>query len=226
MPVVKIISPINGALAQRTVNVMTAANSSVTSITLNVDGVSVASSPPANFSWDSTTVPDGSHTIAIAAFGSNGEVGSDSLSLDVENGAIPTPTPTPAPTPSPTPTPMPTPSPTPTPTPGPANLSPQTLSFGVHKLGTTSATRMVTIVNPLASKAPLVIDGLPMMAGPFLIDATKTTCSDGISLARGKSCKIGFQFAPTFDGRQTMSFGIGDNASNGPNKILLEGTGK
>ena len=107
----------------------------------------------------------------------------------------------------------------------PARASPQAISFGRHKLGTTSAIRMVTIVNPRVNKAPLLIDGLSMTAGQFAIDAARTTCVNGLSLARGKSCHVGLQFAPTSSGAQSTTLVVTDSSSNGPHQVVLKGTG-
>jgi hypothetical protein len=111
------------------------------------------------------------------------------------------------------------------PPPEPARASPKTILFGRHKLGTTSAIRLVTIVNPLVNKSPLLIDGLSITTGQFVIDAARTTCVDGLSLARGKNCHVGVQFAPTSSGVQSNTLVVTDSSSNGPHQILLKGTG-
>ncbi len=117
------------------------------------------------------------------------------------------------------------------PSPGPVRASPQTISFGRHKLGTASATRLATIINPKVNKAPLTIGRLSMTtgsmtAGQFLIDAARTTCVNGMSLARGKTCRIGVQFAPSATGPQTAMLVVSDNSSNGPHQVLLKGSGR
>ena len=126
LPAAKIMSPVNDSVVQNTVIISTAVSSQVQWINLYVDGNYIVSSPPYNFTWDSTKVANGAHTISIEAFssssGSRIEVGSDSITVDVENGAITsTPTPTPKLTATPTPTPI---APTPTPTPVSATPTP------------------------------------------------------------------------------------------------------
>ncbi len=94
------MSPVNDSVVQNTVIISTAVSSQVQWINLYVDGNYIVSSPPYNFTWDSTKVANGSHTISIEAFSSSSgtriEVGSDSITVDVENGtSTSTPTPTP-----------------------------------------------------------------------------------------------------------------------------------
>jgi hypothetical protein len=99
---------------------------------LEVDGTAVLSGS-GNFTWNSTTVANGAHTLMVRVFQQGGTVpiGTAYVSTIVSNvTATPTPTP-PTPTPAPpTPTPgVPTPTPgVPTPTPTPAPLHFSTLS--------------------------------------------------------------------------------------------------
>jgi hypothetical protein len=71
---------------------------------LYVDGAYWVSTPPSVFSWNSTTVSNGSHTISAKAFDSSDNLlGTSSIILNVANGsasATPTRTPTPTPTPA------------------------------------------------------------------------------------------------------------------------------
>ncbi len=75
-----------------------------------VDGTYLASSPPSSILWDSTSVPDGTHTLSISGFDSSSNVvGAASVVVIVANVSdTPTPTviatstPTPAPTSTPT----------------------------------------------------------------------------------------------------------------------------
>lgn len=98
---------------------------------LRVDGVSVLSGS-GNFTWDSTTVANGAHTLMVRVFQQGGTtpIGTAYVSIVVSNSAA-SPTPVPSATPSPpasTPTPTSTPSstpkattsPTPTATPTPS----------------------------------------------------------------------------------------------------------
>jgi hypothetical protein len=65
---------------------VTQVSPSVTWINIYIDGGYFASSPPYTFSWNSTTVPNGSHTISTRAFNSSGtQLGTDSISVSVAN---------------------------------------------------------------------------------------------------------------------------------------------
>jgi hypothetical protein len=83
---VKITSPANGASVSGTVSIVTQVSSSVSWINVYIDGNYLASSPPFTFSWNSTTVPNGTHTISSTAFSSSGaNLGSYSISVTVAN---------------------------------------------------------------------------------------------------------------------------------------------
>ncbi len=89
---------------------------------LQVDGVHVLAGA-GNFTWNSTTVANGSHTLTVRVFQQGGTVpiGTAYVSIIVNNSSA-TPTPDP-PTPTPTSDP-PTPTPVPTATPSPGSLPP------------------------------------------------------------------------------------------------------
>jgi hypothetical protein len=68
------------------VSIVTQVTSAASWINIYIDGSYFASSPPLTFSWNSITVPNGSHTISTRAFGGSGtQVGSDSISVTVTN---------------------------------------------------------------------------------------------------------------------------------------------
>jgi hypothetical protein len=51
-----------------------------------IDGHYLASGPPFTFSWNSTTVVNGAHTISTKAYATGGaQIGSDSLAVTVAN---------------------------------------------------------------------------------------------------------------------------------------------
>jgi hypothetical protein len=118
---VAITAPANGATVSATVAVTVFKATGVTWADLYIDGSYFASTPPSTFSWDSTTVPNGLHTISATGFSSTGTVlGTASINVTVQNGgATPTPTiaatPTALQTPGPTATIVRTPTSTPTP---------------------------------------------------------------------------------------------------------------
>ncbi len=83
---VKITAPAAGATVSGTVSIATQVSASVSWINIYIDGNYLASSPPFTFSWNSTTVANGSHTISTRAFGSTGaQIGSDSVTVTVAN---------------------------------------------------------------------------------------------------------------------------------------------
>jgi len=62
-----------------------AASSSVKWVNVYIDGSYFASSPPYTFSWDSTKVANGSHTISVSANTRSGIIGRDSVTVTVTN---------------------------------------------------------------------------------------------------------------------------------------------
>ncbi|MBF6568292.1 MAG: DUF1929 domain-containing protein [Candidatus Binataceae bacterium] len=97
---IAITAPGAGASVSGNVTITTQVSSSVSWINVYIDGNYFASSPPYTFTWNSTTVPNGSHTISASAYNSSGgKIGSAAVSVNVTNGSS-TPTPTATPTPS------------------------------------------------------------------------------------------------------------------------------
>ena len=85
---VKITGPANGAAVSGTVSIQTQASSQVLWVNVYIDGKILGASPPYTFSWDSTSVPNGQHTISAAAFDRNdNQIGADSIAVVVSNGA-------------------------------------------------------------------------------------------------------------------------------------------
>jgi len=149
--------------------------------------------------------------------------------------APPTPTPTSVPTPQPTPRPTPKPTPAPTPTPiltppsGPATFTPTKMTFVRRKVGTISALRFVTVANPLRNKSAMVVGGLELReqtGSNFLVDSPSTTCTPGVSLARGKHCRIGIRFAPAVSGQLSTTLLVTDSAINSPHLVQIYGTSR
>jgi hypothetical protein len=91
LPSVTLTSPNQGATVQGSVSLEATASddNGVSVVDFYVDGASVGSDtdPVGDFTstWDSTSVPDGSHTITATATDSNGQRSSDSLSVTVDN---------------------------------------------------------------------------------------------------------------------------------------------
>jgi len=90
-PTVNISAPSSGATVAGTISVQGSAtdNVGVTKIELDVDGavVATATASPFSFSWNSTTKPNGSHTLMIKAYDAANNVGSASVSVSVSNAA-------------------------------------------------------------------------------------------------------------------------------------------
>jgi hypothetical protein len=83
---VSISSPSNGDNVSGSVNVTVAPGSGVSWINTYIDGSYLSSTPPTTYSWDSTSVNNGSHTISAKAFDSSGALaGSASASVNVSN---------------------------------------------------------------------------------------------------------------------------------------------
>jgi len=80
-------SPSNGATVAGTVSIATSIDPGVTWIDLYIDSKFIAPSPPFTFTWDTTTVGNGVHTISVAAFNNTGQVGTASITVTVNNAA-------------------------------------------------------------------------------------------------------------------------------------------
>jgi hypothetical protein len=120
---ITINSPLNGTVVRgAAVAVRVTLGPEVYWDQLQVDGVSVLSGS-GNFSWNSTTVANGTHTLMVRVFQKGGTtpIGTAYVSVIVKNrSAAPTPAPTPSPDPTSTAQPTATPTPAPTATPTPA----------------------------------------------------------------------------------------------------------
>src|SRR5260370_16145068 len=88
-PVVSISSPASGATVSGTISVQGTAtdNAGVTNIEFYVDSQLVASTPssPFPFSWNTASVPNGSHTRMVKAYDGSPNVGQTSVTVNVGN---------------------------------------------------------------------------------------------------------------------------------------------
>ena len=85
---VSISSPASGATVSGRINIVAAAGSGVVWVNINIDGDFYASSPPFSFSWETTEVGNGPHTITAYAYNSSGtNVGTASRNVTVDNSA-------------------------------------------------------------------------------------------------------------------------------------------
>jgi hypothetical protein len=97
VPTTSITSPVTGATVNGTLNVSVtnSDNVGVTKVDLILDGTTTAgtistAANPAVFNWNSTSVPNGSHTLQAKAYDAAGNVGSSStISVTVKNDITP-----------------------------------------------------------------------------------------------------------------------------------------
>jgi hypothetical protein len=105
-----------------------------------------------------------------------------------------------------------------------ASLNPTSLSFGNQNLGTTSASRAVTLTNngPLA----LSISSIAITGTNATDFAQTNTCPSGSNtLASGSSCTVSVTFTPGALGARSASLTFTDNATSSPQSVALSGTG-
>ena len=108
------------------------------------------------------------------------------------------------------------------------SITPATLTFGNQVLGTTSASRQVTVTN--TGNANLVFNAATPAAnagvsisGAFGI-AAGTTCVNGGTVAPKTSCVINVTFNPTGTaGAKTGTLTLRDNATGSPQTVALSG---
>jgi hypothetical protein len=78
--------PANGATVAGSVTISLTAGSGVSWSNLYIDGNYFASTPPVSFTWNSTTVANGAHTISTTAYSSSGAtLGKSSITVTVAN---------------------------------------------------------------------------------------------------------------------------------------------
>lgn len=88
-PAVTITSPVNYATVDGTVTVLAVVQPNVWWAKLYIDGTDGPVSPPYNFTWDSTAVRDGTHTLSVRAFAQGGTtpLGTATINVVVANSA-------------------------------------------------------------------------------------------------------------------------------------------
>ena len=100
------------------------------------------------------------------------------------------------------------------------SLAPLSEAFGSQSVGTTSATKVVTLKNNQA--VPLTIAGIST-SGDF---AQISTCPlSPNTLAPATNCTISITFTPTAVGLRSGTLTVNDNAPNTPQTAPLTGTG-
>jgi hypothetical protein len=98
------------------------------------------------------------------------------------------------------------------------SLTPASLQFGVQGLGQTSAAQTMTLTNN--GGVALSLTNVAM-TGDFAL--ASTTC--GTTLAVNAACTLTVVFAPTAAGARSGAIVLTDNAANGSQSALLQGTG-
>lgn len=99
--------------------------------------------------------------------------------------------------------------------------SPSSLTFGSEAVGSSTATKQVTLTNPGSSTlsiSSIAITGTD--ASSFVLNYT---C--GSTLAAGASCLMNVAFHPATTGALTAEITITDNGGNSPQTVTLSGTG-
>lgn len=96
-------------------------------------------------------------------------------------------------------------------------LAPQSLTFSIQSLGTTSAAQAVTLNN--AGNETLDVSNI-QVTGDF---AQVNNCPS--TLASSSSCTINVTFTPTAFGARSGSLAVSDNAQSSPQTVNLTGSG-
>jgi hypothetical protein len=91
-PVVSITNPAAGPVSGTVSFDVTATdNVGVSNVVFKLDGVALGpadTTPPYSFSWDTTTVSDGPHTLTAEARDPSNNLGTASVGVTVQNGAV------------------------------------------------------------------------------------------------------------------------------------------
>jgi hypothetical protein len=99
--------------------------------------------------------------------------------------------------------------------------TPVSLTFGSHKVGTTSAKQAVTVTDVSSKSVPIssiAISGAD--PGDF---SEQNNC--GVGLQAGKSCTVNVVFKPTATGARSASLTITYSGVDTPQTVALSGTG-
>jgi hypothetical protein len=112
------------------------------------------------------------------------------------------------------------------------SLSADTVDFGSQSVGTTSATRTLTLVSSgnaayrvtALTNTPADCNAAPLCTGSDF--ACNTTCVNGADIAPGSSCNITATFTPKAAGARSTAVNLCDNVGGGRSTTLtLKGTG-
>lgn len=112
-------------------------------------------------------------------------------------------------------------------------IAPQAINFRKVKVGKSSGLRAVAIVNSRTNKGAAAITTVALEsqiggtpATGFMIDAAKSTCHEGSTIALGKGCKVFLSFAPVKSGGAQDALVLDGNFDNSGQLVSLVGDGK
>jgi Pro-kumamolisin, activation domain/Abnormal spindle-like microcephaly-assoc'd, ASPM-SPD-2-Hydin len=101
-------------------------------------------------------------------------------------------------------------------------LTPTSLTFASTAVGSTSATKVVTLKNTSTAILDINTGGITVVGADPSSFTETTTC--GTTLAAGASCRISVKFVPVSAGSLTASLSVADNATGSPQAVSLAGT--
>jgi hypothetical protein len=102
-----------------------------------------------------------------------------------------------------------------------ASLSAASLTFSSTTVGTSAATKSITLSN--TGGAPLTITGITITGTNASSFSQTNTCAQGV--AAGANCTITVTFSPMAGGALSASVNLADNVTGSPQKVSLTGTG-
>lgn len=101
------------------------------------------------------------------------------------------------------------------------SLSPSVLAFGTQLVGTTSASRSVTLINTGTTALAITSVGV---SGTNAADYTVSN-NCGPSVPAGRSCTLAVRFTPAAAGPSTATLSVATSDPAGPATVALSGTG-
>ena len=102
-------------------------------------------------------------------------------------------------------------------------ITPATVDFGDHEIGSTSPALAVTIDNPGSVDA--TISSISSIAPPFFETGAGTCPTPPFALIPGTNCTLEYEFAPGMIGTQSDSVAIVSDAQSSPDSFVLLGRG-
>jgi subtilase family serine protease len=108
------------------------------------------------------------------------------------------------------------------------SLSPTSLTWGKKVVGTVNGKKKVTLTNSGTASLSLTSVSISGDFALVTVVATKkiTPCTNGITVAAGKTCVIEVSFDPKQTGTRTGAVSFADNANGSPQQVTLTGIGK